>query len=71
MEQFQRIAMRFLRGFVAGGLTSASALLATGTTVATLEDLKKFGIALAVAFGTGGLLALDKLVREYLAESEV
>lgn len=70
MEQFQRIALRFLRGFVAGGLTSSAALLALGTTITSLEDLKKFGIALAVAFGTGGLLALDKLIREYLAESE-
>lgn len=62
-EQFFIIAKRFLRGFLAAGIASVSATLAAGVTVTSLEDLKKLGLSLAVAFISGGLLSIDKLVR--------
>lgn len=62
-EQFLVIAKRFLRGFISGGIGAVAALLGTGVTVATFEDLKQLGVALAAAFVSGGLLAIDKLLR--------
>ena len=62
-EQFFIIAKRFIRGFLAAGIASVTASLAAGVTVTSLEDLKKLGLSLAVAFISGGLLSADKLIR--------
>jgi len=56
------IFKRFLKGFIAGGIASAAALLAAGVTVASIEDLKKFSISLATAFLVGGLLGIEKMI---------
>jgi len=70
MEQFKRIALRFTRGAVAGGLASVVGLLSAGVDVTDPEGLKKLGFAMAVSFMSGSLLALDKLLREYLNEGQ-
>lgn len=58
------VAKRFFRAFLAGGLAQISlTLTTTPINLATLEDLKKWGTVLAVAFVTGGVMALDKLLR--------
>jgi hypothetical protein len=57
------ILLRFVRGFLAAGIASITAQLAIGVTVSSVEDLKKLGISLAVAFISGGLMAIDKLIR--------
>lgn len=60
--KFQAIAVRFLKGFVAGGIASMVGLLQGGVTVTSLVDLRNLGAALLVAFVTGGLLAVQKWV---------
>lgn len=62
MKYESAIIRRFLKGFVAGGIGSAAALLAVGITVSSLDDLKKFGVSLATAFLAGGLLAVEKML---------
>jgi hypothetical protein len=54
---------RFIRGFVAGGLASVAAQLATNIVISNIADLKKLGISLAVAFISGGILAIEKALR--------
>lgn len=54
-----RAARSFLAAFVAG----VSTQLATGVTINSVADLKKLGISLLVAGITGGLMALDKMLR--------
>jgi len=61
--EFKAVFMRFARAFVAGGLASIAAMLALGAQVKSWEDLGQFVVALAIAFMTGGLMALDKLLR--------
>lgn len=65
MEQSKSavIFKRFLRGFLAGGLAAVAAQLATSVTLHNIDDLKKLGASLAVAFITGGLLAIEKALR--------
>jgi undecaprenyl pyrophosphate phosphatase UppP len=62
-DQLVAITKRFARGFLSGGIGAAAALLAAGVSVTNAEDLKKFAIALVAAFVSGGLLAIDKLLR--------
>lgn len=54
--------MRFVKGFVASGIASVLALLNSGVTLNSLEDLKLFSGALVVAFLTGALLATQKML---------
>lgn len=55
--------MRFIRGFISGGIASVLALFSMGTTISSLAEFKDFVYALAIAFLTGGLMAIDKLIR--------
>lgn len=64
MEQFKRIAMRFVRGAVAGAVASMLAFLAAGVTITDADGLKTLAFALCTSAISGALLALDKLVRE-------
>lgn len=70
MEQTKRIAMRFLRGFLAGGLASVATFLSAGVNVTDIEGIKALSFALGTSFVAGGILALDKLVREILSDQE-
>ncbi len=65
MEQSKSsvIFLRFLRGFVAGGIASVIPLLAGVVDVNDPTVLKKTLISLGIAFVTGGIQALDKLLR--------
>lgn len=53
---------RFMKGFFASGIVSVLAVLNSGATITNVEDLKKFGVALGIAFFTGGLLAVEKML---------
>lgn len=55
-------AMRFLKGFVAGGLASVATFLAAGVTIHDLSQLQTFAYPLAMAFVTGGILGIEKLL---------
>lgn len=55
------IFKRYLRGFIAGGLASAATVLPV--TIGSLDEAKKIGIIAASAFLSGGILAIEKLVR--------
>jgi hypothetical protein len=57
------IVKRFIRGFVAGGIASSIPLLAGIVDISDPTATKKTLIALGVAFITGGLQAIDKLIR--------
>lgn len=56
------VVKRFAKGFVAGGIASALAVIQAGVVISSVEDLKKLGIAVVVGFITGGLLALEKAI---------
>lgn len=62
MTKLQSVAIRFAKGFIAGGLASIAPLLTGGFTIHALSDLRAIGIALLVPFLTGGLLAIEKLL---------
>lgn len=57
MTKLQSVLLRFVKGFVSGGLGSVAVLLSAGIPA---TDLKKLGLALITAFISGGLLALEK-----------
>lgn len=57
------VIKRFARTVIAAFAASVSVQLATGTTVSSVEDLKKFGLSLLTAGLAGALMAVDKLLR--------
>lgn len=59
------IAKRFLKAFLAGGLTSLTVQLANSPQPGfnSLGELKVWGVTLAYAFIVGGILALEKASR--------
>jgi len=66
------ILLRFLRGFIAGGVANLAAILAASQfNVSSLADLQALSYAIGIAFVTGGLMALDKMLRyEPVTEDE-
>lgn len=60
---YKSIIKRFLKGFLAGGLSSVVVILNAGVTISSIADLKQFAVSLLLAFMTGGILALDKALR--------
>lgn len=52
---------RFIKGFVAGGLSSVILIVGAGFQFSNLADLKTYGTALLFGFLTGGLLAVEKM----------
>lgn len=67
-QEIKAIAIRFLRAFAAGGVASVLAIFSLGVQIKSWEDLSQLFIAVAIAFMTGGLMAIDKLIR-YKPES--
>lgn len=58
------IVLRFIRGFLAGGVANLAAILAASQfNVRSLADLQALAYAVGIAFVTGGLMALDKMLR--------
>jgi hypothetical protein len=58
------ILLRFLRGLVAGGVANLAAILAASQfNVRSLADLQALAYVLGIAFVTGGIMALDKMLR--------
>lgn len=68
MQEIKTIATRFLRAFAAGGVASVLAVFSLGVQIKSWEDLSQFAVAIMIAFMTGGLMAIDKLIR-YKPES--
>lgn len=62
-SKFNIIFMRFLRGFMAGGIASIVPLLSGLVDLQDPTLAKKTLITLGIAFATGGIQALDKLLR--------
>lgn len=62
MQALQAGLKRFAKGFIASGLASAAVLLLNGATIQSIDDLKKFSLSLAIAFVTGGILGVEKMV---------
>lgn len=59
-----RVGKRFARAFVVGGMVQVVAMVSTGViTPDTWADVGRWTAVLAVAFLTGGLMALDKALR--------
>lgn len=61
-EQLQAGLRRFLKGFIAGGLASVMVFLATGTPVQDFADIQNLRFPLAMAFLTGGLQSIQKML---------
>ena len=58
------VAIRFVKAFVAGGLAQLGAQLTiTPAGFGSLAETKTWAAALAAAFLTGGLMAVNKLMR--------
>lgn len=57
------VAKRFGRAFVGGGIAQVAAVLVLKPPAFDWASLQSWLIMLVVSFITGGLLALDKLVR--------
>lgn len=57
------VAKRFGRAFVGGGIAQVAAVLVVRPPAFDLASLQSWLVMLIVSFVTGGLLALDKLVR--------
>ncbi len=60
MTKSKSVFNRFLKAFIAGGVASISALLSSGVTFSTVEELRALVFSFAVAFVTGGVMALEK-----------
>lgn len=58
MDRLKSAGLRFIKGFVAGGLSSVAVLL----PVSVGTDLKKFSLSILIAFISGGLLAIEKMI---------
>lgn len=55
---------RFIRAFISGGVAQIVIMLtAGGVPVDSWSDLNHWLIVLTVAFVTGGILAIDKILR--------
>jgi hypothetical protein len=57
------ILIRFLRSFFSGGIASSLILLSSGTVISSFAEFKTFVYVLAIGFISGGLSAIDKLLR--------
>lgn len=57
------VAKRFGRAFVGGGIAQVAAVLVLQPPAFDLASLQSWLVMLVVSFVTGGLMALDKLLR--------
>lgn len=57
------VAKRFGRAFVSGGIAQVAAVLVLQPAAFDWASLQSWLVMLVVSFVTGGLMALDKLVR--------
>ena len=55
-----RVALRFGRIFLAGGISAMASIVVAGLS---LQEVQTYLLALAIAFVGGGIAALDKAVR--------
>lgn len=54
--------IRFLKGFVAGGIAQVILIINAGLTISSIADVKAVFTAVVVGFLTGGLLAMQKML---------
>jgi hypothetical protein len=57
------IILRFVRAFIAGGISSLAIQLSTMPAFSTFTELKTWTIVAGAGFISGGLMALDKILR--------
>lgn len=60
---YQSVLKRFARAFAFGGIANMAAIVAVTKDVSNVSDWDTWFFSLVVAFVTGGIMALDKLVR--------
>ncbi len=60
---YKIILKRFVKSFVSGGIASVVVALSQAPTFGTLEQTKTWILALAVAFLTGGIMAIEKALQ--------
>lgn len=60
MNKAQAVAIRFVKGFLAGGLAQIAVFLGTGVTLTSTAQLKQVGYGLITSFLIGGILATEK-----------
>lgn len=63
MDLVKTVGLRFIRAFVAGGVANMIAIIASNGSISSLKDGQMWFLSLGVAFITGGLMAIDKLLR--------
>lgn len=69
-DPFNRAALRFARAFVAGGIASLVTMLAAGIPANDFRDLRNLAFPLTIAFLSGALQGLDKLLRDAPSEPQ-
>lgn len=62
-----QIILKFIKGFISGGIAAVIASLALGVTVHSLSDFKGLAIILGTSFLTGGLHGLYELLNPTVA----
>ena len=64
-EFFKIVLNRFTKGFISGGLASITVILTTHQIPVDNNGLKTWLISDVIAFVTGGLLAVEKMLQGY------
>jgi len=62
MTKTKSVLKRFAKAFVSGGFSSVAVLLASGVTISNLAEAKNTLFVLSIAFISGGIMAIDKLL---------
>jgi hypothetical protein len=62
MTKIQSVALRFLKGFIAGGLANIVPILVGTINIHDLTSAKALLSILTTSFLTGGLLAIEKMI---------
>ncbi len=62
MTKSKSVFNRFLKAFIAGGISSASVFLANGVTFSTIAEAKALLISFSIAIFSGAIMALEKAI---------
>lgn len=62
-DYWKMVLKRFGKAFIGGGVAALLLALAQTPSLSTLADLKVWASSLAIAFLTGGLMAIEKALQ--------